>query len=326
MRRRDFISLLGGAVAAWPLAAPAQQAMPTIGFLSSRSPGESAALVAAFRQGLNEAGFVEGRNLAIAFRWAEGHYERLPALATELVGLHVWAIVATGGTPPALAAKTATAAIPIVFSAVTDPVSVGLVASFNRPGGNITGMSLFSSAIEAKRLEVLHEMVPKATVVGMLVNPNNPNAEADAKATEAAARALKLELHVIEVRSEQDIEGAFATLVQNGVAAFVVSADALFNMRRDQIAALAVRHALPAIYQFRDFVEAGGLMSYGASITDNYRKAGFYTGRILKGEKPADLPVMQPTKFDFVINLKTAKALGLEVPPTVSARADEVIE
>ena len=326
MRRRDFISLLGGAVAAWPLAAPAQQAMPTIGFLSSRSPGESAALVAAFRQGLNEAGFVEGRNLAIAFRWAEGHYERLPALATELVGLHVWAIVATGGTPPALAAKAATAAIPIVFSAVTDPVSVGLVASFNRPGGNITGMSLFSSAIEAKRLEVLHEMVPKATVVGMLVNPNNPNAEADAKATEAAARALKLELHVIEVRSEQDIEGAFATLVQNGVAAFVVSADALFNMRRDQIAALAVRHALPAIYQFRDFVEAGGLMSYGASITDNYRKAGFYTGRILKGEKPADLPVEQPTKFELIINLKTAKALGLTVPDKLLALADEAIE
>jgi putative ABC transport system substrate-binding protein len=326
MRRRNFLSVLSGA-AAWPLSARAQQpAMPLIGFLSSRSPGESSGMVAGFRQGLSEAGFVEGRNLAIAFRWAEGRYEQLPPLAAELVGLQVRVIVTQGGTPSALAAKAATSTIPIVFTSVTDPVGTGLVASFNRPSGNVTGISLFTAAIEAKRLELLHEMVPKATVVGLLVNPNSPIAETNTRATEAAARALQLELHVLRAGNEQEIDAAFEGLVRHRVAAFAVSADAFFSTRRDQLVRLAARYALPAIYEFRDFVAAGGLMSYGASFADNNRKAGVYAGRILKGDKPADLPVEQPTKFELAINLRAAKALGLDVPPTLLARADEVIE
>jgi putative ABC transport system substrate-binding protein len=326
MRRREFITLLGGA-AAWPLGARAQQAkMPIIGFLSSRSPGESADIVAAFRRGLREAGFAEGENMLIAFRWAEGQYDRLPALAADLLGLRVTVILAAGGPPSALAAKAATSTVPIVFSSVTDPVRLGLVGNLNRPGGNITGMAGFTTALGAKRLGLLHELVPTAAAIALLMNPNNPGAEADAKDASAAAQTLGLKLHVLNASDERDLEAAFATLNQLGVGALVVISDPYFDTQRDRLVALSARHGVAASYAWREYVRAGGLMSYGTSLTDAYRQAGIYTARILKGDKPGDLPIEQPTKFELVINLRTAKALGLNVPASMQLLADEVIE
>jgi putative ABC transport system substrate-binding protein len=327
MRRREFLGVLGGASAAWPLLAVAQQsAISTIGFLSSRSPGESAGVVAAFREGLFQAGFVEGRNLAIAFRWAEGQYDRLPAMAAELVNLRVSVLYSAGGPPAAFAAKAATSSIPIVFSAVSDPVQVGLVASLNRPGGNVTGMSLFASDLWAKSVELLKEFVPTAKTVAYLVNPSSPTLEIYSKGAAAAASALSVDIHLLNASTEQGLDEAFAGLVKLGVHGLVVPNEPFLDSRRDKIVALAARYKVPAIYSLREYVTVGGLASYGPSLADAYRRSAVYAGRILKGEKPVDLPVQQPAKFDLVINLKAAKALSLIVPPTLLARADEVIE
>ena len=326
MTRRDFITLLGGAVATWSLAARAQQpAMPVVGFLSSQSADSSAHLVAAFRRGLNESGFIEGRNVAIEYRWAEGRYERLPALAAELVRRPVAVIVASA-PPAALAARAATSTLPIVFSGGIDPVKLGLVAGLNRPGGNITGVSQFSAALEGKRLELLHELVPNAAVIAMLVNPTFPGTESITNDMQVAARTLGLELKVVNATSEHDFDTAIANLVRLRVGALVIATDPFFVSRRDQLVSLIAHHAVPAIYQFREFDAAGGLMSYGTNLADGYRQVGIYVGRICKGENPADLPVVQAAKFDLVINLKTAKTQGLDVPGSLLARADEVIE
>jgi len=326
LRRREVIALLGAA-AAWPLAARAQQpSVPAIGFLSSRSPSESEGVVTAFRRGLRETGFIEGRNLAIAFRWAEGRYDRLPGLAAELVGRNVGVIVTTGGTVSARAAKSATSTIPIVSVFGGDPVADGLVASFARPGGNLTGLSILVRELMPKRLELLAEMVPQAGAIALLVNPSNPNAERIIREVQEAARTKGVQLHVLKAGTEGEIDAAFASLVELHAGALVVAADPFFNSRREQLVALAARHAVPAIYEWREFATAGGLISYGTSLSAVYRQVGIYTGRILKGEKPADLPVQQPTTFELVVNLNTAKALGLTVPPSILARADEVIE
>jgi putative ABC transport system substrate-binding protein len=326
-RRRQFITLLGGGAAAWPLAARAQQpAMPVIGFLGSASPEAYARRLRAFHQALKEIGYVEGQNVEVEYRWAEGQNNRLPALAAELVHRQVAVIAAAGGAS-ALAAKAATTTIPIVFSVAVDPVEVGLVASLNRPGGNLTGVTSLNVEVGPKLLEVLHEMVPSATNMALLVNPTNPSiAEPSSRAVQAAARALGLQLHVLHASSEREIEAAFATLVKLRVGGLVIMPDQLFLVRNEQLAALTVRHAVPSVHLFRRFAAAGGLMSYGSDDREYYRLVGTYVGRILKGEKPSDLPVQQTTKVELIINLKTARALGLSVPLPLVGRADEVIE
>jgi putative tryptophan/tyrosine transport system substrate-binding protein len=328
VKRRDFITLLGGAAAAWPLAARAQQqaAMPVVGFLSSRAAGPSAEMVAAFRQSLSRAGYIEGRNVAIEYRWADGQYDRLPALAADLVRRRVAVIVATGGEPSPQAAMATTRTIPIVFTAQGDPVKQGLVPSLNRPGGNATGVTFFGTPLVAKRLEVLHQLVPKASLIAMLINPNNPLAEPEAREAQAAGLRLGLELFVVRVSAERDFERAFESMIERRPGAFCVGADQVFNDGRDPLVALAARHGLPAIYFLREFAKAGGLMSYGNDLAEVYRQAGAYTARVLTGEKPGDLPIIQATKFQAVLNLKTAKALGLEVPTSILLLADEVIE
>jgi putative tryptophan/tyrosine transport system substrate-binding protein len=325
VKRREFITLLGAAVA-WPLAARGQQpAMPVIGLLGSATAREWAPLVAAFLRGLSEAGYDDGRNAAIEYRWADGQYDRLPAMAADLVRRQV-TVIAALTSPSAIAAKAATAIIPIVFTTIADPVQIGLVASLNRPGGNLTGVTILNVEIVPKMLELLHEVVPTATTMAALVNPTNPNADTWSTGLQVAARTLGLELNVLRASTERDIDEAFATLIPLRVGGLVIVNDVFLITREEQLAALALRHKLPTIFQSRESVVAGGLMSYGGSASDAYRQAGVYTGRVLKGEKPADLPVQQATKVELYINLKTAKTLGITIPLPLSGRADEVIE
>jgi ABC-type uncharacterized transport system substrate-binding protein len=323
MKRRKFMTLLSGALA-WPLAARAQQPLPVIGFLNSASADAYARPLAAFREGLNTAGYVDGRNVAIEYRWANGQYDRLPAMAAELVERRVAVIAANGPAVPL--AKAATATIPIVFTAGFDPIELGLIASLNRPGGNLTGVSILNAELGPKRLELLRELLPTATTVALLINPNNPSAETVSRELQAVARTIGLKIHVLHASTEAEIDAAFATLVELRARALAIGNDPFFNSRSAHLAALTNRHAMPAIYQYREFAAAGGLMSYGGSLTDAYRQAGIYAGRILAGAKPGDLPVQQSTKVELIINLKTAKALGLTVPLPLLGRADEVIE
>ena len=324
--RREFITLLGGVAAAWPLTAQAQQPLPVIGFLNSSSPDGYAPMASAFRQGLKETGYVDGHNVAIEYRWAEGRNDRLPSFVADLVQRKVNVIAATT-TAAALAAKAATTTIPIVFETTADPVQLGLVASLNRPGGNVTGVTQTNMEIAPKRLELLHELVPTASVMALLVNPTDPAlAESATKELQEAASILGLKLHVMQASTERDFDAVFAKLIQLRAGGLVIGSDPFFTSRSQQLAKLTVDHAVPAVYQFREFAVAGGLLSYGAAITDAYRLAGNYTGRVLRGDKPADLPVQQATKVEMIINLKTAKALGLNVPNPLIGRADEVIE
>jgi ABC-type uncharacterized transport system substrate-binding protein len=326
MKRREFISLLGGAAAAWPLAVRAQESMSVIGFLSGGSQVGYASGVVGFRNGLNETGFVEGRNVAIDYRWMDGHFERLPEAANDLVRRRVAVIFASGGVVSAVAAKAATSTIPIVFVNGSDPVKFGLVASYNRPGGNITGVNFLQISLEHKRLELLREMNPKAGVIAVLLNPKNPNAESQSNDAQAAARALDQPILVLRAANDADLQAALAALLQQKISAFAVTADSFLFSRLNEIVAFAERNHLPTMGVERQFTLTGGLMAYGPDSGDAFRQGGVYTGRILKGERPADLPVMQPTKFEFLINLKTARVLGLEVPPKLLALADEVIE
>jgi putative tryptophan/tyrosine transport system substrate-binding protein len=327
MRRREFLALallVGG----WPLTTHAQQppALPVVGFLSGRSPIEAAYAVAAFRQGLGESGYVEGRDVRIEYRWADGQYERLPALAAELAARRVNVIAATGGSVAGLAAKAATATIPVVFTSGSDPLQIGLVDSMNRPGGNVTGVSFLFGDLGPKRLSLLRELLPQAAVIGLLVNPNYPSALPETRDVQASAKVLGLKVNTLNASAESDFEPAFAAVVAQRMDGLMVGDDPFLQSRRDKLVQLAARHAVPTLYYVRDFVATGGLMSYGPDPADGYRLAGLYTGRILKGEKPANLPVLQPTKFELAINMKTAKALGVTIPPTLLARADEVIE
>jgi putative tryptophan/tyrosine transport system substrate-binding protein len=326
MRRRQFITLLSGAAVSWPLGARAQQpAMPVVGYLGTESREVENSQVVSFQQGLKEAGYIEGQNLTIEYRWAEGQYDRLPALAADLVRRQV-TVIATSANAATLAAKAATTTVPIVFQVGFDPVQVGLVASLNRPGGNATGVTSLNLEVGPKRLELLHELVPNVAVIGLLVNPDNPYAEIQSREAQAAARKLGLELHIVHARTERDFDAAFATLVKLRAGALVIGPDPIFLNRSRQLGALALRYAVPAISPYRDFAAGGGLMSYGTDIADLHRQLGHITGRILKGEKPADLPVQQAVKVDLVLNFKTAKTLGITVPLPLSGRADEVIE
>jgi putative ABC transport system substrate-binding protein len=327
VKRREFITLLGGATA-WPLAARAQQsAMPVIGYIGPQPRELSADRLSAFQQGLKEAGYVEGRNIAIQYRWADNHYDRIPGFLAELTGRRVAVIAMAGSTPGAVAAKNMNSPVPVVFSIAGDPVQLGLVASLNRPGGNRTGMTVWNAPVVPKRMELLHELVPTASNIGLLTNPtSSPVTEDETRYAQEAARALGLRLHVLNASTESEIDAALGTLARRGRSALLVGSDVLYFVRREQLAALAAQHSLPAIYDRREFAVAGGLMSYGSSILDVHRHVGIYVGRILKGENPADLPVMLPTRFTFVINLKIAKALGLDIPPSLLSVADEVIE
>ena len=327
MRRREFISLIGGVAAMWPLAARAQRTpLPVIGFLNSVSPQPFANYVAGFRAGLKETGYIDGQNVAIEFRWAEGHYDRLPGMAADLVRRQVAVLVSTGGAPSVVAAKAATSTIPIVFTIAVDPVQLGLVASLSRPGGNTTGVNFLTAALEGKRLGLLRALLPGIQLIAVLLNPNRPDHADQTRQVQEAATTNSQQTHILLAGNESDIDAAFATAVQLHAGAMLIATDQFFNSQRDKIIALAARHAIPAIYEQREYAQAGGLMSYGTNYRDGYRQVGVYAGRILKGEKPGDLPVVQSTKFEFVINLKTAKVLGLEVPPNLSAEADEIIE
>jgi putative ABC transport system substrate-binding protein len=327
MHRREFVALLGGGVIAWPLGARAQQpAIPVIGYLNAGSPEAMAHLVTGFRKGLSETGYIEGRNVAIEYRWADNQYDRFAPLAADLVRRQVAVIAAVGGMAAVLAAKAATATIPIVFSAGGDPIKFGLVPSLNRPGGNVTGVTNLGNALAAKQLQLLAELVPKADAITLLANPKNPNAEADTKDVQTAAGVLGLELNILHASTPSEIDATFATLVQQRAGGLLVAVDAFFNARVNQLAALALRHAVPTICTIREFAAAGGLASYGPNVAEAHRQVGVYTGRVLKGENPGDLPVVQSTKFEFVINLQTAKIIGIEVPAGLLATADEVIE
>jgi putative ABC transport system substrate-binding protein len=327
IRRREFITLLGCAVSTnWPLPLRAQQAMPVVGFLNPGSPEPFSFLAAAFREGLKEASYIEGQNVTIEYHWAKGHYDQLQTLAADLVRRQVAVIAATGGSISAHAVKAATSTIPIVFNVGEDPIRSGLIASFSRPGGNITGVNTLSPELEPKRLGLLRELVPQATSIAVLLNPTNPDADLQRRDVQAAATAIRQHLRIFNASNQSDFDTAFAAIVQQRIDALLVGNDALFNNQREQIIALAARHAVPTMYAFRSFAESGGLMSYGTNLVDVYRQVGLYVGRVLKGEKPADLPVVQPTKFEFVINIKTAKVLGVKISDNLLSLADEVIE